>query len=297
VPSHFILTDVPGQGLASSDIQEGTSCLIQYLCEGVIHSFRSEVLGIIELFHLTKLLGLQYPNQVKSQNLRSFPRVKIQLPAQLFEPGGGGLTCVILDISQGGCRADIPLPSLKPGDLIRLSFTLPNSALTGVPCEVKRTSGANQYGLEFKDLSGDNKTAVEKFLSGFGIFHPLSGRGTFTQGMVGNIEEVSLPDLLQILANSRRPYQLDFASDSDWAKVYVREGEVIHARTSNCRGADAIFELISWTGGRYQIQIAEWFPPRNVRATVEHLLLEYVYRQDHNYTEGDVTSSDSKVKG
>jgi hypothetical protein len=151
--------------------------------------------------------------------------------------------------------------------------------------------------LEFKDLSGDNKTAVEKFLSGFGIFHPLSGRGTFTQGMVGNIEEVSLPDLLQILANSRRPYQLDFASDSDWAKVYVREGEVIHARTSNCRGADAIFELISWTGGRYQIQIAEWFPPRNVRATVEHLLLEYVYRQDHNYTEGDVTSSDSKVKG
>jgi c-di-GMP-binding flagellar brake protein YcgR len=284
---HVILVDMPSREDPVWDLETKAPCLVQYLREGVIHSFKTEILGVVDVFNMTNLMGMRFPDQIKSQNLRSFPRVKIQVPAKVFEPKGKSLKSVILDISRGGCRADIPKAILNPGDSLHIAFTLPNQPQADIPCEVRRCCGVDQYGLEFKELNGENRKAVDDFLSGFAIVQPAGSIKELKQGMVGNIEDVSVPDLLQILANSRRPYQVDFVHDSDWAQVYLKEGEVFYAKTSHGEGADAIFRLISWGKGVYRIQLAEWIPDRNVTATLEHLLLEYVYRQDRNSLNGD----------
>jgi hypothetical protein len=203
------------------------------------------------------------------------------VPATVLNSGGEPSECEIVDLSLGGCRARISEAKFAPGEILKLSCVLPDRSYMGnIPCLVKRYYGARLYGLEFRQLSDKSKSVLENFLR---VFRDIQSTGKDERGkhgMVGNLEGIPLPDLVQVLANSGKSYQLDIEQGSKRGRIYVKDGEIPHATTDLRGGIEAMFELFSWSGGQYQIQKAEWIPERNIDVELECLLIELARRFD-----------------
>lgn len=76
-------------------------------------------------------------------------------------------------------------------------------------------------------------------------------------GYSGFVHGVALVDLLQIFHYSRRSLTLHIEPDS---AIYLRDGEVIHARSGNLDGESAISSLLARSGGRIRTAEPEEAP-------------------------------------
>lgn len=72
----------------------------------------------------------------------------------------------------------------------------------------------------------------------------------------GNLNLVSVPGLLQLLANEpAKSYRITLESDGQIAHLYVVEGELIDSRFGILEGIDALSEVLSWTEGEFMVDI------------------------------------------
>jgi c-di-GMP-binding flagellar brake protein YcgR len=279
-PSEVILVDVPDKDYARQHLQNGARCRIRYLREGVFYRFETQVLEIMGSSNTTQFLGLDFPRQIQSQNLRSFPRVKLQVPGRLVDEDGRPWTAEVQDLSLGGCRVEVTGRRFTMGERLTLSCEVSNQSLIDVSCVVKRNAGNSTYGLAFLELNNANQDALERLLNLLTAIQAVGSDKELKQGMVGNLDAISLPDLLHILVYSRKSYQVDLVQGTDHGRFCVADGEVIYAQSPHYQGPDAVFELFSWANGRYRVQQATLLPRRNVHIQLEHILLEFAFRQD-----------------
>jgi pSer/pThr/pTyr-binding forkhead associated (FHA) protein len=89
-----------------------------------------------------------------------------------------------------------------------------------------------------------------------------------TKSMSGSIEEIPLPDLLQLLSTSRKSGVLVLRSDGGVGKLYMRKGQIYFASIDdsfNMGPKKAIFRMLSWTQGFFELE------PPDERAVLEEL--------------------------
>lgn len=101
--------------------------------------------------------------------------------------------------------------------------------------------------------------------------------GTLTGSISGLIEEVPLPDLLQLFSTSRKSGVL-VIMDDDVGKVYLREGRVYFSTINDDHSLDpykAFYRLIAWQKGTFSLE-----PPTDesfeneIDESVESLMME-----------------------
>jgi pSer/pThr/pTyr-binding forkhead associated (FHA) protein len=88
------------------------------------------------------------------------------------------------------------------------------------------------------------------------------------RSMSGSIEEIPLPDLLQLLSTSRKSGVLVLRSDGGVGKLYLRKGQIYYASIDenfNMSPRKAIFRMLSWTQGFFELE------PADERAVLEEL--------------------------
>jgi len=88
------------------------------------------------------------------------------------------------------------------------------------------------------------------------------------KSMSGNIEEIPLPDLLQLLSTSRKSGVIVLRSDLGVGKVYLRKGQIYFAsidESFNTGPRKAMFRLLGWTEGSFDLD------PPDDRAMLEEL--------------------------
>jgi pSer/pThr/pTyr-binding forkhead associated (FHA) protein len=88
------------------------------------------------------------------------------------------------------------------------------------------------------------------------------------RSMSGSIEEIPLPDLLQLLSTSRKSGVLVLRSDGGVGKLYLRKGQIYYAsidESFNMSPRKAIFRMLSWTQGFFELE------PADERAVLEEL--------------------------
>jgi pSer/pThr/pTyr-binding forkhead associated (FHA) protein len=88
------------------------------------------------------------------------------------------------------------------------------------------------------------------------------------RSMSGSIEEIPLPDLLQLLSTSRKSGVLVLRSDGGVGKLYMRKGQIYFASIDdsfNMGPRKAIFRMLSWTQGFFELE------PPDERAVLEEL--------------------------
>jgi len=107
---------------------------------------------------------------------------------------------------------------------------------------------------------------------------PSAGRAAQTRTMTGSIDEIPLPDLLQLLGSSKKSGQLVVRSDDDVGKIHLRKGVVVFASINDLYEVPplkSIFRILTWSHGFFDLAPIDERPmPGEISASVQELLME-----------------------
>ena len=99
-----------------------------------------------------------------------------------------------------------------------------------------------------------------------------------TRSMSGSIDEIPLPDLLQLFGTSKKSGVLVVRSEEDVAKIYLRKGIVTYATINDLAEMPplkSVYRVLTWTGGSFDLEPAEdRVITGEISATVQELLME-----------------------
>lgn len=73
-----------------------------------------------------------------------------------------------------------------------------------------------------------------------------------TDGIIGNLSQMSLPDLLQILELGWKTGVISLTRDNETGSIYLQNGKIVHALWHKLTGPDAFFRLIRWKEGQFK---------------------------------------------
>ena len=98
------------------------------------------------------------------------------------------------------------------------------------------------------------------------------------RSMSGAIDEVPLPDLLQLFGSSRKTGALVVKTDTDIGKVYLEKGVIIHASINDTEALSpekCVYRIITWRHGTFYMEPAEdGTLPSHVQLSTEGALME-----------------------
>jgi hypothetical protein len=86
--------------------------------------------------------------------------------------------------------------------------------------------------------------------------------------MQGNIEEIPLPDLLQLLSTSRKSGVLVLRSEWGTGRLYLRKGQIYYANIDESFDVSprkAVFRMLTWDKGLFELE------PPDDRTVMEEL--------------------------
>jgi response regulator RpfG family c-di-GMP phosphodiesterase len=100
------------------------------------------------------------------------------------------------------------------------------------------------------------------------------------RGVSGNLREMPLPELVQVLARSRKSGKLKIRSGNDLGEVHFADGDVVNALWSNFRGEEAFYEMFRLQDGDFGFDPGFKPSGRTIQADADSLLLEGMRRLD-----------------
>lgn len=99
-------------------------------------------------------------------------------------------------------------------------------------------------------------------------------------GVRGSIEDLSVVEMLQPLGQNRKTCSIFVESGESYASIYLQDGMVIHAETASASGPDAVYEVMQWEQGHFEILVRPYSGDPTMMENVEALLLEGMRRFD-----------------
>jgi hypothetical protein len=102
--------------------------------------------------------------------------------------------------------------------------------------------------------------------------------------MSGSIDEIPLPDLLQLLSTSRKSGVLSVRSDSGHGRIYLRKGQIYFATIDDSYDLSprkAMFRLLTWVSGTFELEAPdEKSVLEEIQESTEALLMEGMRQLD-----------------
>ena len=100
--------------------------------------------------------------------------------------------------------------------------------------------------------------------------------------MRGRLEIMGLPNIVQVLEAERRTGILRLTSDGRRGEIGFLEGRVAYAAEGPRQGEPAIYRMLGWTKGDFELELASGKGPVEAQITIQNqsLLAEGIRRQD-----------------
>jgi hypothetical protein len=102
--------------------------------------------------------------------------------------------------------------------------------------------------------------------------------------MSGSLEEIPLPDLLQLFGTSRKDGVLVLRSEKSSGRIFLKEGLIHHAELEGkptIKARKAVYRMLGWLRGVFELEPPD---PRDVQqpidASAQEVLMEGFRRQD-----------------
>ena len=96
----------------------------------------------------------------------------------------------------------------------------------------------------------------------------------------GNLQDMGLVDLLQTIDLGNKTGVLHIIRMSDEGTIYFRDGRIIDAATRTRTGADAVYRMLVWSDGTFEIEFTNVDREDRVRLPTQGLLMEGMRRLD-----------------
>jgi hypothetical protein len=111
-----------------------------------------------------------------------------------------------------------------------------------------------------------------------------SRRTSQQRTMSGSIEEVPLPDLLQLFGTSKKTGVLVIRTDADVGKIYLKKGNISFAivnELDEVHPTKSLYRMLTWTKGLFDLDpIDDREFPNEIDASVQELLIEGMRQLD-----------------
>jgi response regulator RpfG family c-di-GMP phosphodiesterase len=105
-------------------------------------------------------------------------------------------------------------------------------------------------------------------------------RGTGARGVAGSLQEMGLPEIVQVLWHGRKTGSLKIRSGKDSGEIHFVEGQVYNALWGSLRGPEAFYAMLTLTGGDFLLDPNFRAPAQQMTESPEALLLEGMRRLD-----------------
>jgi len=129
-----------------------------------------------------------------------------------------------------------------------------------------------------KPYNLDELTArVESVLERQSRARDLSGEAPRLEG---DLEQIGLPDLLQVLGSNRRSGTLVLTGPRGRGKILIADGELVHAETGTASGEKALYRLLFWTSGQFTFNAGLPSGVQTLHGSLEGLLMEGMRQND-----------------
>ena len=165
--------------------------------------------------------------------------------------------------------------------------SLPKAVLTGLLGESQRTNSLAQ-GAELFLEKPRNQAGLE---SVFSMLNEL-GRMKRESGFRGVLRQVGLQDIIQMECLSRHSVVLEISYDRVTARIFIEEGDIVHAEHDEKNGEAALNSILHLTGGEFNLK--PWTDPgvRSIDGQWEFLLMEAARLND----EATQTATDTAAR-
>ncbi len=100
------------------------------------------------------------------------------------------------------------------------------------------------------------------------------------RGVSGSLEEMAIPDLVQILHQGRKTGALQLSSDGEQGSVFFKDGTIVDAIFRALRGEEAFYAIVGVSTGEFTIDPTVQPPEKVIQSSPEMLLLEGMRRLD-----------------
>jgi CheY-like chemotaxis protein len=95
-----------------------------------------------------------------------------------------------------------------------------------------------------------------------------------SDGLRGSLSQMNVIDLMQSLEMGRKSCLLSLTKDDDKCEVYFTEGQVVHAVYGSLKGDEAVFKVLRWTGGNFQLNFEARTTETSTQLNTQGLLME-----------------------
>jgi len=196
---------------------------------------------------------------------RAAKRISYLCEVECVGAGLSRLATRINDLSLTGAFID-SMTCFAPRTTLRLRFHI-KDVLIETTADVRYTMPKMGMGVQFRDLTADQKAAIESLIEG----KPLPARSPSRSEkssadspdvLSGNFAVVSLCDVIQIIENNKLSGVLSLISPSTRGEVQFNDGIIVGANCGSVTGLEALKCCLDITEGTFEfMRSLEHFSP------------------------------------
>jgi CheY-like chemotaxis protein len=102
----------------------------------------------------------------------------------------------------------------------------------------------------------------------------------------GNLSQMNVIDLMQSLEMGRKSCQLKLNNEGEKCEVFFSEGQVKHATYGSLVGDQAVFKVLRWTGGNFELNFEGKTDQETTQLNTQGLLMEGLRLLDESQRDG-----------
>jgi CheY-like chemotaxis protein len=96
-----------------------------------------------------------------------------------------------------------------------------------------------------------------------------------TDGVLrGSLSQMNVIDLVQSLEMGRKSCLLTLTNEQETCDVYFTQGQVVHAKYGSLTGDEAVFKVLRWTDGNFQVNFEGKTSEQTTKLNTQGLLME-----------------------
>ncbi|HWP47096.1 MAG TPA: DUF4388 domain-containing protein [Candidatus Limnocylindrales bacterium] len=95
-----------------------------------------------------------------------------------------------------------------------------------------------------------------------------------TAALEGNLKEINIGEVIQILVLSRKEGRLLVAWEDRKGEVYIQNGNITYATVERLKGESAVYRLLTWREGKFRFDTGVTLKGRNVQKSLESIFFE-----------------------
>src|SRR6266852_5318544 len=110
----------------------------------------------------------------------------------------------------------------------------------------------------------------------------------------GSLSQMNVIDLMQSLEMGRKSCKLSLSNQGDKCEMYFQEGQVSHAVYGSLTGDPAVFKVLGWTGGNFQINFEGKTGKQTTTLNTQGLLMEGLRMLDESRRDDEGTEEEEE---